>query len=119
MSRRAERASAPTIAEGSVFTQVVLFEVPPDRQEALIAAIVAEVERWVRHRPGFLSASFHASHDGHRVINYAQWRSEADFRDFTADPQGDRIGAAIRAVGGVVGPHATHCRVARVIMPDD
>lgn len=114
----AVRGNAPvTITENSLFTQIVEFEVPADRQAALIRAIAAEVERWVRHRPGFVSSSFHASHDGTRVINYAQWRSEADFRAFVADPESEHIGAAIRRVGGVSGPQATHCRVVRVIKP--
>lgn len=109
--------AVPTIIEGDLFTQVVEFQVAPDRQDALISALTAEVGRWVRHRPGFVSASFHASHDGARVINYAQWRTEADFRAFTADPENEGIAAAIRGVGGVIGPHATHCRVVRVIVP--
>jgi len=69
----------PTIAEDDTFTQVVQFEVAPERQQSLIAAIVGEVERWVRHRPGFVSSTFHASLDGRHVLNYAQWRTEADF----------------------------------------
>lgn len=105
----------PTIAEGDTFTQIVAFEVAPERQAMLIAAIVAEVERWVCRRPGFVSATFHASHDGSRVINYAQWRTEAEFDAFTADPENEKIGAAIRAVGIEHGPLATHCRVVRSI----
>ena len=58
------RADNARHQEGDTFTQVVQFEVEPDKQAALIAAIVAEVERWVRHRPGFVSSTFHASLDG-------------------------------------------------------
>jgi heme-degrading monooxygenase HmoA len=107
----------PTITEADIFTQIVEFEVAPERQHDLIAALAAEVERWVRHRPGFLSASFHASHDGKRVFNYAQWRTEADFRAFVADPNGEHIASAVRGIGGVTGPRATHCRVVRVVSP--
>jgi len=105
----------PTIAEDGTFTQVVQFEVESDKQETLIAAIVAEVERWVQRRPGFVSSTFHASLDGRHVLNYAQWRSEADFRAFTEDPEGERLGAAIRAVGPTSGPEAVHYRVVRSI----
>ncbi len=107
----------PTIAEDDTFTQVVQFEVEPAKQDALIVAIVAEVERWVRHRPGFVSSSFHASLDGQYVLNYAQWRSEADFRAFTEDPEGERLGAAIRAIGLTGGPKAVQYRVVRSIEP--
>jgi hypothetical protein len=49
------------ISEDNTFTQVVRFNVAPEKQSALIAAIVAEVERWVCRRPGFISATFHVS----------------------------------------------------------
>lgn len=107
----------PTITEDDTFTQVVQFEVEPAKQDALIQAIVGEVERWVRHRPGFVSSSFHASLDGRHVLNYAQWRSEADFRAFTEDPEGERLGAAIRAIGPTGGPKAVQYRVVRSIEP--
>ncbi len=76
---------------------------------------MAEVERWVRHRPGFVSSTFHASYDGHHVLNYAQWRTKADFHGFTTDPEGERLTSAIRAVGPSSGPHAIACRVVRTI----
>lgn len=69
----------PVIQEDDTFTQVMQFEVEPDKQAALITAIVAEVERWVRHRPGFVSSTFHANLDGWHVLNYAQWRTEGEF----------------------------------------
>jgi len=77
---------------------------------------VAEVERWVRHRPGFVSSTFHASLDGRHALNYAQWRTEADFHAFTADPESKRLGAAIRAVGPSGGPPNVAYRVARTIV---
>ena len=107
----------PVIAEDATFTQVVQFEVEPAKQEALIQAIVTEVDRWVRHLPGFVASNFHASFDGRHVLNYAQWRTEADFRDFTKDPEGERLSQAIRAVGSVSGPQAVHYRVVRCIEP--
>ena len=107
----------PVIQEDDTFTQVVQFEVEPDKQAALISAIVAEVERWVRHRPGFVSSTFHASLDGRHVLNYAQWRTEAAFHAFTADPEGERLGAAIRAVGPSGGPNAVAYRVIRAVTP--
>lgn len=105
------------IDEDDAFTQVVRFEVAPEKQGPLIAAIVAEVERWVRRRPGFVSSTFHASHDGRSVLNYAQWRSEADFLAFTNDPEGERLSRTIRDVGPAGGPQATRYRVVRSIGP--
>jgi quinol monooxygenase YgiN len=106
-----------TITEDDTFTQIVRFDIDPAHQDALIAAIVAEVERWVRRRPGFVSSTLHASHDGCHVINYAQWESETAFRGFTQDPEGEALKAAIQAVDESLKPHAIHCRAVRSIDP--
>ncbi|WP_086840960.1 putative quinol monooxygenase [Amycolatopsis kentuckyensis] len=44
----------------------------PDRQEAVISALVSTLESRPAP-PGMLSAYFHASVDGTRVLNYAEW----------------------------------------------
>jgi hypothetical protein len=72
-----------SIQEDDTSTQIVRFDVGPHKQHALIGAIVAEVERWVCRSPGFISSTFHASHDGRHVINYAQCEDEASFNRFT------------------------------------
>jgi heme-degrading monooxygenase HmoA len=41
----------------------------------------------MRHLPGFISASIHRSADGTKVINYAQWRSQADFDALKDNPK--------------------------------
>lgn len=48
----------------------------PEHQQAFIDGIADEVERHFKRYDGFVSASLHASEDGKRVINYAQWRSK-------------------------------------------
>ena len=40
----------------------------------------------MKNMPGFISASIHKSFDGHKVINYAQWRSREDFEAMTKHP---------------------------------
>lgn len=104
-----------TIEENNTYTQIVRFDIDPAKQNALIAAISAEVTRWVRLRPGFISSTFHASLDGKHVINYAQWQDEAAFRGFIDDPEGAHLNAAIRAVDPAAHPDAIHCRVVRSI----
>lgn len=89
----------PTIAEDATFTQVIHFDVGPAKQDALIQALVSKVERWVRHRPGFVSSTFHASLNDRHILNYAQWRTQADFEAFTQYKETDRLGAVVRAVG--------------------
>jgi hypothetical protein len=44
----------------------------PDRQEAVISALVSTLESRPAP-PGMLSAYFHVSVDGSRVLNYAEW----------------------------------------------
>ena len=69
----------PIINENQFFTPIIEFDVAPENQQALIDGIADEVERYFKSYVGFISASFHASEDGRRVINYAQWRSKEDW----------------------------------------
>ena len=62
-----------------LMTLVNIFTVKPDKQAGLAELLVRATEETMRHVPGFISASIHRSLDGTKVINYAQWRSQADF----------------------------------------
>ena len=91
--------SVTTIAvEQPVITLVNVFTVEPARQAELIELLRRSTEEAFSHFPGFVSANFHASLDGTRVINYAQWRSRADFEAMLADPQAAELRAASRAM---------------------
>jgi quinol monooxygenase YgiN len=62
-------------------TLINVFNVDPQRQAKLVAALDdASVTIFVTV-PGFISANMHASLDGARVINYAQWASEKHFTE--------------------------------------
>ena len=77
-----------TIREGtSVLTLINVFTVEPERQQALVEVLVEATERTMRHLPGFVSANIHRSHDGTRVVNYAQWRSREDFEAMQRNPE--------------------------------
>ena len=106
------------IAENDTFTQLVLFEVDSEKQDALVNAAVAEVERWVSKRPGFISATFHASFDGKHVMNYAQWADEAAFNGFMQDPENETLQAALGSVDPLK-PQAVQFRVIRSIAPSE
>ncbi|MGX1851399.1 antibiotic biosynthesis monooxygenase [Streptomyces sp. NBC_01456] len=69
-----------------IATLINVFTVLPERQAELVALLSRATEETMRDRPGFLSANLHASADGERVVNYAQWESEAHFRAMLADP---------------------------------
>jgi quinol monooxygenase YgiN len=67
-------------------TLIHTFVVRPENQDELVDILEEATEQVMRFRPGFLSANIHKSLDGKRVVNYAQWRSQADFEAMLADP---------------------------------
>jgi C-6 monooxygenase len=76
----------------------------PDAHTPLLDLLSSEVEQWVRYRPGFLSANYHVSTDGARIVNYAQWASEEAYRDsFRSNPNAGSLREAITAIDGVDG----------------
>lgn len=81
-----------------VTTLINVFTVEPERQRELVDLLEQATEQIMRHRPGFVSANIHASLDGERVVNYAQWRSREEFDAMLADPQAREHMAEISAV---------------------
>lgn len=55
------------------------FIVHPEKAEELVK-VLAEATATMRNMTGFVSANLHVSRDRTRVVNYAQWRSDADFK---------------------------------------
>ncbi|MFD9002389.1 antibiotic biosynthesis monooxygenase family protein [Streptomyces sp. NPDC059582] len=70
-----------------VATLINIFTVSPDRQTELIELLTRATEETMRHQPGFVCANFHASQDGERVLNYAQWESEEHYRAMLDNPE--------------------------------
>ncbi|KNB53415.1 antibiotic biosynthesis monooxygenase family protein [Streptomyces caatingaensis] len=96
--------------DGELFTLVNVFTVEPENQQRLCDHLAQVTEDLIRHMPGFVSANFHLGHDGRHVVNYAQWRSEADFRAMHADPRLEEHFAFCRSVSQ---PRQISCDVAR------
>jgi heme-degrading monooxygenase HmoA len=67
--------------EGNLVTLINVFDTKPEQQQALIEQWSRFTEE-VKDEPGFIGTALHRSTDGTRVINYAQWRSNADFDNF-------------------------------------
>ncbi len=67
--------------EGNQVTLINVFETTPEQQQALIEQWIRFTEE-VKKEPGYIGTALHRSKDGTRVVNYAQWRSEADFDSF-------------------------------------
>jgi quinol monooxygenase YgiN len=78
-----------------VLTLVNVFTVKPEDQQKLVQLLIDATEQTMKHLPGFVSASVHRSHDGKRVVNYAQWRSQKDFDEMRQNPKaGPHMAAA-------------------------
>lgn len=73
---RYRRGRAVVLAAGTPACVVVAtFDVDgPGRQQVIIDAIAGSLTE----APGLLSANFHTSIDGGRVLNYAEWTSEEE-----------------------------------------
>lgn len=105
----------PTIEVGDMFVAIVAFSLDdPAQQAGLIDGIVAEIDGWVKHIPGFVSASFHASHDGRHVLNYAQWTSRDAYATFGRDDRRQRIQSAVHTAK-VTGMETSTFSAARVV----
>ena len=55
------------------------FMVQPEKAEALLQ-VLEDATATMKRMPGFVSANLHLAQDRKRVVNYVQWRSEADFK---------------------------------------
>jgi quinol monooxygenase YgiN len=75
-----------TISTKKILTLINVFTVEPQQQEELAQVLIDATERTMKHQPGFISASIHKSLDGHKVVNYAQWKSREDFEAMTKNP---------------------------------
>lgn len=69
-----------------IATLINIFTITSEAQLPLLDLLTEATERMIRHRPGFVSANLHASLDGTRVVNYAQWRTPEDLRAMLAHP---------------------------------
>jgi len=67
--------------DGDLITLINVFDTTPEQQQALIDQWVRFTEE-VSNEPGYVGTALHKSTDGTRVINYAHWRSQADFDAF-------------------------------------
>lgn len=85
----------------SPLTLINTFTVDPAKADALIDLLNNATEAVMRHRQGFISANIHKSLDGRHVLNYAQWRSRADFEAMQQDPAArEHMGKAARLSEG-------------------
>ena len=69
-----------------VVTLINVFTVDPARQQELVDVLDAATVEQISQVAGFVSANIHASLDGTKVTNYAQWESWEHLEAMQADP---------------------------------
>jgi len=74
------------ISAGKGVTFVNIIEVSPENQAKVIDVLNEGVEKVIRHKDGFISASILASKDGTSVINIAQWENPDNVKAVREDP---------------------------------
>jgi quinol monooxygenase YgiN len=77
-----------TIAkQNNVVTLINVFSVAPEHQQPLLDLLVHATREVMAKQAGFVSANFHKSVDGTRVVNYAQWASKESFEAMMRNPE--------------------------------
>ncbi|WP_067884594.1 antibiotic biosynthesis monooxygenase family protein [Nocardia vaccinii] len=95
-----------TIATDAQLTTLInVFTVRPDRQRTLVDLLTRATDEVMQHIPGFVSANIHASDDGTRVVNYAQWQSADAYRGMFSDPPAQAHMKEAAAVADHFDPH--------------
>ncbi len=97
--------------QAKIATLINSFTVEPERQRELVDVLARATEEVIRHQAGFISANIHASLDGTRVINYAQWRDAEAFQAMLANPDCQEHMASAARIGI---PDPRLCTVASV-----
>ncbi len=67
--------------ERHLITLINVFETKPEQQQVLLDELSRFADS-VKSELGLIGVALHQSTDGLRVVNYAQWRSEADLGRF-------------------------------------
>jgi quinol monooxygenase YgiN len=98
-------------ANSGVMTLINVFNVDPENQQKLVELLKEGTESLMSKMTGYISASFHISKDGRRVINYSQWRS---IKDIEAMRQNSEVEPYMQRVAGLAKFEAIACEVSYV-----
>lgn len=85
-----------TIEKGEFFTMIIEWKIEPEQREQFIDSVCDQLELFMKGTAGFVSASFHASEDGKRIINCGQWQSKEHWVKF--ENSNDDLDAALDKV---------------------
>lgn len=81
------------------FTAIAEFEVESERRAPLLETLTQEIERWVRDRPGFITARVLEGVEDERVVVHTEWDSREDWEAFCRDPEQAVLNDKLRQLG--------------------
>ncbi|MEL6439636.1 MAG: antibiotic biosynthesis monooxygenase [Cyanobacteria bacterium J06621_8] len=81
----ASKVGTPEIREGGYLTHFAEFKMPSANQPRMVE-LAKEHLSPAMEQPGLISATFHRSLDGTRVINYGQWDNSEAIANLTQQP---------------------------------
>ena len=67
--------------DSDLCTIVIDFEVKPETQQEQLNDRIEFFESVVSKQPGLVSANFHKSYDGTRILNHTQWKTKEDWKN--------------------------------------
>ena len=79
------KVGTPQIKEGEYVTHFAEFSMKPENQPKMVS-LAKEHIKPAMEQPGLISATFHRSLDGTRVINYGQWSDREAIEQLTLQP---------------------------------
>lgn len=79
------KVGTPEIKEGEYIVHFAEFRMQPENQPKMIE-LAKEHVKPAMEQPGLLSATFHRSLDGTRVINYGQWENPEAIEELVKKP---------------------------------
>jgi quinol monooxygenase YgiN len=115
----ADRPYTIISVEAPHVTLINVFTVAPKRQAELVEALDRSTAETFVHLPGFQSANIHASLDGTRVVNYAQWASPEHFQAMTGREDVQEHMKEIMTIAENVEPRLFTVRAIHNIGPSD
>ncbi|MGP3699154.1 antibiotic biosynthesis monooxygenase family protein [Rhodobacter sp. NSM] len=68
-------------------TVITTFEMTPGTCGDLLDELRSAVDGFIRHQPGFISASIHVNDAQTRIANYSQWERREDFQAMLRAPE--------------------------------
>ena len=79
------KVGTPEIKEREYITHFAEFSMQPENQPKMVELAKSHVKSAMEQR-GLISATFHRSLDGTRVINYGQWQDKKAIEELTKQP---------------------------------